>query len=322
MNKRLGFEAALDFTRWPPEKIVQVLAEAGYGAVAWTLAHFNPRTKSRSELEFLAEMTRNSGLQISEVIVQQDLLTTDDYLRKDRAKLIEECLLAAADVGVKILNVFSGPVPWDPAATRIPEDISEGRAWDLLVSAYEPLVKLAERRQIQLALEPVFRMLCHDYYSTQELFRRLDSPWLGINLDPSHLMLYRNDVPWVIRQWAGRIKHVHLKDVIGRVGVPEQDFMFPLLGEGIVPWDDIFDALEAVGYAWFMSIEFESFRYYSRVLGNNPAEAARLAMTQFERLSARRGGQVYDHASVLGLAPTKPAHPNRSEFRFPETNHD
>jgi sugar phosphate isomerase/epimerase len=300
-KKLLGFSAYLDFARWPTENIVEAIAQAGYRAIGYTLAHFNPRTKSTAELKTLMQITELAGLAVSEVVVQQDLLTTDGRLRADRIKLIEECIQAAAEVGVQILNVFSGPATWEQNATRIPEDIAEGQAWELLVAAYEPLVRLAEKYQVQLAFEPAFKMLCHDYYSTQELFRRLDSPWLGINLDPSHLTLYRNDVPWVIQQWAGKIKHVHLKDVIGRVGTPGEDFMFPLLGEGLVQWREFFAALERIGYKGFMSVEFESFRYYSRVLGNDPAKAARLCMSQLEQLLAQKTVDItHDHREVRG----------------------
>jgi len=299
-DKQLGFMASLDFTKWAPEKVVDVLAEAGYAALEWTLAQFNPRTKSAADLKNMVKMVRSHGMEVSEVVVQQDLVTTDSSLRKERAKLIEECILAAARAEVRILNVFSGPATWERGATRIPEDLSEGRAWDLLLSAYEPLVRFAEKYRVQLALEPAFKMLCHDYYSTQELFRQLDSPWLGINLDPSHLTLYRNDVQWVIRQWAERIKHVHLKDVMGRVGIPGQDFMFPLLGEGLVQWSDFFRALDGIGYKGFLSVEFESFEYYSRVLGNDPVKAARLSMDQLRRLLSQEAKEGFDHSSVRG----------------------
>jgi sugar phosphate isomerase/epimerase len=201
---------------------------------------------------------------------------------------------------VRTLNIFSGPATWESSALRIPEEMTEGPAWDLLIESYKPLVEVAEKSSVNLALEPAFKMLCHDYYSTQELFRRLDSPFLGINLDPSHLTLYRNDVPWVIRQWAGRIKHVHLKDVVGRVGVPGQDFMFPLLGEGLVPWTGFFAALNEIGYKGFLSVEFESFDYYARVLGSDPREAARLSMAQIQRLMACEGRDVFGHSTARG----------------------
>lgn len=299
-RKQFGFMASLDFARWPPEKTVAALAEIGYGAVEWTLAQFDPRKTSGKDLERLVRLTRDGGLQVSELVVQQDLLTTDTALRGERARLIEDCIIAAADYEVKALNIFTGPATWKPGALRIPEEMAEGPAWDLLVRSYEPLVELAEKHKVYLALEPAFKMLCHDYYSTQEFFRRLDSEWLGINLDPSHLVLYGNDLPWVVREWAKKIRHVHLKDVFGRVGIPGRDFMFPLLGEGLVPWSDFFGSLEEIGYPGFLSVEFESFGYYAHILGSDPLEAARISMFQIERLLTGEKGIDLDHGTVRG----------------------
>jgi sugar phosphate isomerase/epimerase len=299
-RKQFAFMASLDFVTWPPEKTVATLAKIGYGAVEWTLAQFNPQKKPLRDLERLVRITQDGGLALSEVVVQQDLLTTDDALRARRAKLIQNCIEAAAHCGITTLNVFSGPATWEPNALRIPEEMTEGPAWNLLIDSYKPLVELAEKKSVQLALEPAFKMLCHDYYSTQELFRRLDSANLGINLDPSHLALYRNDVPWVIRQWAGRIKHAHLKDAIGRIGVPGQDFMFPLLGEGLVPWRDFFAAFEEIGYKGYFSVEFESFDYYSRVLRRDPEAAARLSFEQIERLVEGGNYEAFDHDTARG----------------------
>jgi sugar phosphate isomerase/epimerase len=299
-QRQLGFMASLNFAQWPPEKTVAVLAEIGYGAVEWTLAQFDPRTHSANQLASLVRVSLAEGLQVSEIVVQQDLLTNDRALRDRRAKLIEDCIVAAADSGVTTINVFSGPATWEPGALHIPEEMSEGAAWDLLVASYEPLVELAERLKVSLALEPAFKMLCHDYYSTQKLFRRLDSEWLGINLDPSHLVLYGNDLAQVICEWAKRIRHVHLKDVFGKVGDPGRDFMFPLLGEGQVPWDIFFGSLEEIGYKGFLSVEFESFGYYSRILGNDPREAARLSMVQIERLLTGKKETELDHSTVRG----------------------
>jgi sugar phosphate isomerase/epimerase len=299
-QKQFGFMASLGFTNYLPEKIVEILGELGYGAVEWTLAQFDPRKNSLNDLERLVRLTGAGGLQVSEIVVQQDLLSKDPSLRAARSKLIEDCIVAAAHCGVQTLNVFSGPATWEPGALRISEEMSEGAAWNLLVSSYEPLVELAAKYKVNLALEPAFKMLCHDYYSTQELFRRLDSEWLGINLDPSHLVLYGNDLPWVIREWAKKIKHVHLKDVVGRVGNAGRDFMFPLLGEGLVPWGELFASLEEIRYGGFLSVEFESFGYYARILGSDPCEAARLSMFQIERLLASEEGKELDHGTVRG----------------------
>src|SRR5215831_19161729 len=121
--KQFGFMASLDFATWPPEQTVETLADAGYGAVGWTLAQFDPRTKSRDELKRLIRLTRERGLEIAEIVVQQDLLTRDAAVQAARTGLIADCIAAAADCGVSTLNVFSGPATWNVDALAIPDEV-------------------------------------------------------------------------------------------------------------------------------------------------------------------------------------------------------
>jgi sugar phosphate isomerase/epimerase len=75
---------------------------------------------------------------------------------------------------------------------------------------------------------------------------------------------------------------VHLKDA---VGVPRNGwFVFPLLGEGLVPWAEFFQALDGIGYRRYCSVEFESFTYHDRVLHGNTEEAARISRAQINEL--------------------------------------
>jgi len=284
-NRKIAFLAALDFILWEPEKVLGSLSNLGYDGVEWTLAHFNPRTKSRKELNKLIKLTKSYGLEISDIVVQQDVISLNEKIRRDRIELVKECIETASEVGVSIVNLFSGPAPWHAKAPRIPEDISEGKAWEQVLEAYSEFVNFAEKYKVYLAVEPVWGHLCHDYYTTNELMGSFNSEYLGINIDPSNCVLYRNDISWVVRKWNRKIKHVHLKDVIGRPGVSGKDFMFPLLGEGMIDWKVFLRALDEIGYEGFFSVEFESFNYYRNVLNSDPVKAAKLSMGQVKELT-------------------------------------
>lgn len=284
-NRKFAFMASLDFASWRPERILESLSNLGYDGVEWTLSHFNPRTKSEEELRKLVELTKSYGLEVSEVVVQQDVVNLNEKIRRDRIDLVKKYIVTASEVGVKILNLFSGPAPWDPKAPRIPEDISEGKAWEYVLEAYGEFVDLAEKYKVYLAVEAVWGHLCHDYYTTNELISSFDSEFLGINIDPSPCCLYGNDISWVIEKWGKKIKHVHLKDVAGKPGFHGKDFIFPLLGEGIVDWKAFFKALDEIEYKGFFSVEFESFNYYRNVLKNDPVKAAEISMEQIKELT-------------------------------------
>jgi sugar phosphate isomerase/epimerase len=283
-TRKYAYLASLGFGAMEPAEVVGTLAELGYDGVEWTLAHFNPRAHSPAELAAVAEATRAGGLGISELVVQQDLVQRDAAELDTRCRLIEDCIRAAADNGIPALNLFTGPEPWNPSVPQLGQGISHGEAWALVRGAFERLLAVAEEAKVYLAVEAVWGMLARDYYTLMELFRQVRSPYLAVNMDPSHFALYRNDVAWSVRQLADRIVHVHLKDVIGLDTRQPGDFLFPLLGEGVIDWAGFFGALDEIGYTGYCSVEFESFTYYERVLRKDVKAAARLSMEQIRAL--------------------------------------
>ncbi|MGQ9731685.1 MAG: sugar phosphate isomerase/epimerase family protein [Candidatus Zipacnadales bacterium] len=278
---QLAYMASLDFATWNPADLCRCLAEIGYRGVEYTLAHFDPRSHSDDEIAAAIQAATESGLTVSEVVVQQDYVTRDEVAREDRITHTIECIEAAARHGVRTLNLFTGPAPWDPHAPRLGKDLNEGEAWELVFDAFDQLVPVAEAKGVQLAVEAVFGMIVRDYYTTLPLMDRYDSPYLGLNFDPSHYELYDNDIPYAVQQWRERIFHVHLKDCVGVPGgLPGESFIFPLLGEGTIDWAAFFRALDDIGYDGYLSVEFEAFNYYRTVLKNDPVRAAQLSMEQ------------------------------------------
>ena len=293
---KLAFMASLGYAQMKPEQVCQSLSKLGYNGVEWTLNHFNPRAKSEKELKDIVRITKGNGLEVSEVVVQQDYVSLDENIRKDRIALTKECINVFSDLGINTINLFTGPAFWESDSPKIGKDITQGEAWDMVLSAYDEILPLAEEKKMNLAVEGVVMMLCHDYYTTRCLIEHYNSDYLGVNFDPSHDVLYGNlDIGWIIRQWDKRIKHCHLKDA---VGIPEEGkFIFPLLGEGNVNWQEFFKALDEIGYQDYMSVEFESFTYYKQVLDSDPEAAAKISIEQVIEIrnkSAERSSKNID----------------------------
>jgi len=282
-DRKFGYMASLGFQTWMVEDVVKGLAELGYSCVEWTLAHFNPQ-KETSELARLATIPEKYGMSASEIVIQQDFVTQDRNLFENRVSLVQDSISAARKIGINVLNLFTGPAPWDPQAPRLGIDLTEGEAWKLVLEAFRRLLPMAEKERVYLAVEPVFGHLCHDYYSTRELLNQFASEYLAINFDPSHFQLYGNDVCWAIEQLGASIRHVHLKDVVGKPGMPGKEFTFPLLGEGTIDWTSFTKALDRVGYQGALSVEFEAFGYFEKVLEGDPLKAAALSMDQIIHL--------------------------------------
>jgi len=272
---KLGFMASLGFADLPVREVVDDLARIGYEGISWPLARFDPRSTKPTDRHTMVTACKNAGITITEFVLQQDFIHPERVVRRERLALCIDVLRTLADLNVRApVNLYSGPAPWDKNAPRLGKDVREGQAWDMLYEALDELVPIAERLSIPLAMEAVFGHLVHDYYTTRELFRRYNSPVLGVNYDPSHGILVGNDVAWAIGQLGSLIFHVHLKDAVGKPGLPDEDFCFPMPGEGLVPWDDFFNALEHINYRWFCTVEFEAFLCYKNIFKENPASAA------------------------------------------------
>jgi len=282
MGYKFAFMASLGYSKTQPIEVIASLKRIGYEGIEWTTDHFDP-DKPIVELKELVERTRDAGLEVSRIMAHEDLVSLDDKTRLERIQRTVRVIQAAGECGVATVGTMTGPAPWDPLAPKVGVHISEGAAWEQVFEAYEAFTKAGKEANVVISSEGVFGMMAHDFYSHKFMMDRLDPSVQKINFDPSHGILYGNlDVGWVVRQWKDRIAHVHLKDAIG---IPDMGrFLFPLLGEGRVDWTAFFQALDKIGYNGFCSVEFESFAYYQRILGNDPAAAARLSMELIRKL--------------------------------------
>ena len=272
---------------WPPDKVVKALKDLGYDGIEWTTAHFSAADPEKARRS--VELTRDAGLEVSRIMAHEDFVCLDKEERARRIDGVVGVVQLAGELGVPTVGSMTGPAPWDPNAPRIPDDISEGEAWDMALDAHRQIVRAAERAGTTISSEGVFGMLAHDFYSHRYLIEKIQSPALGVNFDPSHGILSGNfDIAWLIEQWGEQILHCHLKDAVG-VSQRPGEFIFPLLGEGRVDWKAFFQGLAARGYDGYASVEFESWEYSRQVLGNDPVRAASISIRQVRALREAAG---------------------------------
>lgn len=169
----------------------------------------------------------------------------------------------------------------------------DDRAWAGMLGEIQALAAIARGH----ALRPVVHPHAGGYLEFEDEIERLvaDSD-LDLCLDTGHLAYARMDPAEMIRRHGDRLGHVHFKDirrdVLARVDAEALTFwqaieagLFCPMGEGVVDLDEVFDALEAVGYAGFATIEQD------RVPGSGaPLDDLRRSMAVIESVRSRRAG--------------------------------
>ena len=158
---------------------------------------------------------------------------------------------------------------------NVPDNFREFR------KVWPRLVEHAESRGVKIAIENCPMIFSHDEWpggtnlaatpaAWDEMFSTVDSSSFGLNLDPSHLVWLMIDAERVVRDYAGKIFHVHAKDLeIDRDGLYRNGtlslgmgWQVPRLpGLGEVNWSRFLAALYAVGYDRWISIEHEDRRF-------------------------------------------------------------
>jgi sugar phosphate isomerase/epimerase len=181
--------------------------------------------------------------------------------------------LAAANLGVDVVNGFTGSPIWHLLYGFPPtsaEMIDEGFAE--FADRWTPILDAFTDAGVKFALEVHPTEIAFDIVTAHRALDALGGhPAFGFNYDPSHLAYQGVDCVAFIREFAGRIHHVHMKDVWWsdvprRSGVfgghlefghAERCWEFRSLGCGRVPFQDVIRALNRIGYEGPLSVEWE-----------------------------------------------------------------
>ena len=125
---------------------------------------------------------------------------------------------------------------------------------------------------VRFGLEVHPTEIAFDISSSARALAALDNrPEFGFNYDPSHLVYQNVDYVGFIRTFRDRIYHVHMKDAYlspypKRAGIfgghtnfgdPDRSWDFRSLGRGSVAFEEIIRALNDIGYAGPLSVEWE-----------------------------------------------------------------
>src|SRR6185369_15032130 len=167
-----------------------------------------------------------------------------------------------------------------------------------------------EKQNANFALEVHPTEIAFDLASAQRALAAVKNhPRFGFNYDPSHLAYQGVDYVKFIRAFPERIFHAHMKDVWwghgdGTVGVfgghtsfgdARRYWDFRSLGRGLIDFESIIVALNDIGYAGPLSVEWEDSRM-DRVHGATESAA------YCKRLDFPAAHGAFDAAFSKGMA--------------------
>ncbi len=208
-------------------------------------------------VDLIRRQVENEGFEAPMLCASPDFTSSDAAYRRDQVELEIRLIEVAARLGAKTCRVLSGQ--------RRPEvSVDEGIRWT--VESIETLLPVAESHEVVLAMENHFK---DSYWELPEfaqqsdrflaIVSQIDSPWFGVNYDPSNTLLAGEDPVALLREVAPRVVSMHASDRRPRPGAAEvtdySQMIHGEIGTGLIDFDSIFAILRGVGFDGWVSIE-------------------------------------------------------------------
>ena len=141
--------------------------------------------------------------------------------------------------------------------------------WDIFCKGLNRLGKIAaDEYGICLTYHHHMGTVVQDEDEVERMMEETDAKYVSLLFDTGHFKYCGADPLKMVQKYAGRIKHVHLKDirpeVVEKVKKEDLSFLegvrqgtFTIPGDGCIDFEPIFRVLEENGYEGYMVVEAE-----------------------------------------------------------------
>ena len=252
---------------------VDAIAAAGYAGVELMadVPHAHPARFDAGQRDALRRQLAARGLVVSNVNAFTHFADGDTYRptwidgdagrRQVRIDHTIGAIDLAAEFGAATVSV-------QPGGPLIGTGLTAPRASERFADGLRRVLPRARDRGVVIAVEPEPGLLIQTAaeYAAFVAEHFAGEPQVRMNCDVGHLFCVGDSPADVIRSQADQVAHVHLED-IGKNRVHQH--LLP--GQGVIEFPTVFAALNAIGYAGWVTVELYPFEATA-------AETARRAM--------------------------------------------
>ena len=214
----------------------------------------------------IKDKIQRSGLYVSSMACDGNHIDPDPGKRAQQNQFAAKCIELAGKLGIPNIGGQSGTIKGRPLQEQVDE---------ILRVYNEKYFALCQKNNVRILWEPYAGgpNIATGPVGWEALFKAFgNSPHVGLQFDPSHLVWQFMDPVQAARDFSDKIYDVHLKDteilwhVLRRGGIQPVNnarwWRFRLPGNGSVDWKGFFSVLADAGYSGAMNIENEDEFYY------------------------------------------------------------
>ena len=282
---KMGLVSAI-LDGWTFEEMVDVVAEMGFKCVevaCWPqgkaerryagVSHIDVDSLDDEKVAYINNYLKEKGVEISSLAFYPNTMDPDLVKRQANIDHLKKVIDASNKLGVNMVTTFIGRDQYKSVEENI----------EIFKTIWPDIIAYAQERKVRVGIENCPMLFGKDQWPGgqnlmttpkiwRELFAIIDSPYFGLNYDPSHFVWQQIDYIAPLYEFKDKIFHVHYKDIkmypdrlreCGTMAYP-LDYMSPKLpGLGDVDWGKYVSALTDIGYEGPTCIEVEDKAFES-----------------------------------------------------------
>jgi sugar phosphate isomerase/epimerase len=272
-NRPLNWKPRLGVLMQYSEANLEFIKAEGFTSAQLRL---NPAQLDDAAIAGIRQKIAASGIYVSSLAVDGNHIDPDPAKRDRQNTYTLQCIELCGKLGIPNIGGQSGTIPDMPL---------QGQVNEIQKVYTEKYFPACEKHRVRILWEPYAGgpNIATGPIGWEALFKAFhDSPHVGLQFDPSHLVWQFMDPVAAAREFSEKIYDVHLKDteilwhLVRRGGIQPVDhnrwWRFRVPGYGSVDWKGFFSVLSEVGYTGAMNIENEDQFYYPAYNGSNFTE--------------------------------------------------
>ena len=265
---------------WSFEEMIDVVAKMGFKCVevaCWPqgkaerryagVSHINVDELDDAKAKYILDYCASHEVEISSLAFYPNTMDGDLVKRQANIDHLKKVIDASHKLGVGMVTTFIGRDQYKSVEENI----------ELFKEIWPGIIAYAADKDVKVAIENCPMLFGEDQWPGgqnlmttpviwRKLFAIIDSPYFGLNYDPSHFVWQQIDYIAPLYEFKDKIFHVHYKDIkmypdrLKECGVMAYplDYMSPKLpGLGDVDWGKYVSALTDIGYEGPTCIEIE-----------------------------------------------------------------
>ena len=257
-------------------------AEYGYDAVDFIYQHLlnGPQSEFDARLTELKTAAEGSGIEVGYLGCHSTFVSPREFDRERGIATFKQALDAASTLGCSSVVTLIGDGYYDPPLNVL---MSRRDAWAQCREAITEVADHAARVGLNVSIELLQGTILNRVELIERMFEQVDRDNLRVTMDTGAFYIAVKPfmpVHDAIVRLGDLIDVVQIKDEVGLPTIVNTNHIW--FGGGLVDFQETYDALEAIDFDGYVSVEWEGWQVGGNI---GVGEPAGIGLADFDRVA-------------------------------------